>query len=522
MNVTHIIDELREKFKDHKDYWTRVEILNDVKSKKRGSIWYNIDMSIVEGVDDFFGISPYFIFIKDKYSKKQIDDEYLNRYSFENVKRRFIFKFFKDSNDDITYEESFYKVYSLIPYKHYKKKLFSKGEWVTDYLKVFYDKDSLIKYNEKLEHGKYLPLEIFESHILGLEGEFIKFLNFWRRHEDSGSNRNLNKLCVLPKEKLLLYQVPSDYDYQKDDWFNVSQIELEFNIKKQRVPENLSHISLSNEETIIGFWEEFYKNCKKEYNLFLNSKKESISKNKNEIIEIIDEFIKKYDSDKNDEIDLFEEDNGLSELLKKHQKKIIEIDRSYIQNFVKMNEYIKTKKSNCIQTFNLIKQQLEEYKEIDVKSYEGSDEENYKENIKFFKSSFEDLIQTYRLLVLHSLSMITSLVNDDMITFYEIYEILDKLGIFNSNHENLIEDKLSNIETSLGELISSINQMEKNIVKGLDKLTYVTESSFKDLNKSIVKELQGIDSKLGFNNLLTSIQTYQTYQINKNTKSFRK
>ena len=180
-----------------------------------------------------------------------------------------------------------------------------------------------------------------------------------------------------------------------------------------------------------------------------------------------------------------------------------------------MNEYIKTKKSNCIQTFNLIKQQLEEYKEIDVKSYEGSDEINYKKDIEFFKSSFEDLIQTYRLLVLHSLSMITSLVNDDMITFYEIYEILDKLGIFNSNHENLIEDKLSNIETSLGELISSINQMEKNIVKGLDKLTYVTENSFKDLNKSIVKELQGIDSKLGFNNLLTSINTYQTYKLRK-------
>jgi len=516
MNVTHIIDKLREKYKDDDSYWTKEDIIKCIEDNDEdfyfGMITKNFCTDFFD--KDFFGISPYFIFIKDKYSKKQIDDEYLNRYSSENVKRRFILKFFKDSNDDINFEESFYEVYSLIPYNHYQKKLFSKGRWVTDYLKVFYEKGVSMD-NKKLEHGKYHPYQIFDSYILGLEGEFIKFLNFWRRHEDSGSNRNLNKLCVLPKKKLLLYQVPSDYDYQKDDWFNVSQFKREYNIEKQSVPENLTHFSLSNEETIIGFWEEFYKNCKKEYNLFLNSKKESISKNKNEIIETIDKFIKKYDSDKNDEIDLFEEDNGLSELLKKHQKKIIEIDRSYIQNFVKMNEYIKTKKSNCIQTFNLIKQQLEEYKEIDVKSYEGSDEENYKEDIKFFKSSFEDLIQTYRLLVLHSLSMITSLVNDDMITFYEIYEILDKLGIFNSNHENLIEDKLSNIETSLGELISSINQMEKNIVKGLDKLTYVTESSFKDLNKSIVKELQGIDSKLGFNNLLTSINTYQTYKLRK-------
>ena len=515
MNVTHIIDKLREKYKDDDSYWTKEDIIECMEDNDEDFYFGMITKTFIKDFfdKDFFGISPYFIFIKRKYSQKQIDNQYLNRYSVEHDRRQFIFQHFKDSNEDITYEESFYQVYSLIPYNYYQKKLFSKGEWVTDYLKVFYDEGVSME-NKKLEHGKYLPIPIFESHILGLEGEFIKFFNFWRKYKDSGSNRNLNKLCVLPKKKLLLHQVPSDYDYQKDDWFNEG-VKREINIEKQRVPENLTHISLSNEETIIGFWEEFYKNCKKEYNLFLNSKKESISKNKNELIEIIDDFLISYDSDKNEEIDLFEEDSGFSELLKKHQKRIIETDRSYIQNFVKMNEYIKTKKSNCIQTFNLIKQQLEDYKEIDVKSYEGSDEKNYKEDIKFFKSSFEDLIQTYRLLVLHSLSMITSLVNDDMITFYEIYEILDKLGIFNSNHENLIEDKLSNIETNLGELISSINQMEGNIVKGLDKLTYVTESSFKDLNKSIVKELQGIDSKLGFNNLLTSINTYQTYKLRK-------
>ena len=57
--------------------------------------------------------------------------------------------------------------------------------------------------------------------------------------------------------------------------------------------------------------------------------------------------------------------------------------------------------------------------------------------------------------------------------------------------------------------------MERNIVKEFDRLTYVTESSFKDLNKSIVKELPGIDTKLGFNNLLILINIYQTYKLRK-------
>ena len=64
--------------------------------------------------------------------------------------------------------------------------------------------------------------------------------------------------------------------------------------------------------------------------------------------------------------------------------------------------------------------------------------------------------------------------------------------------------------------------MERNIVNRLDKLTYVTENSFKELNSSITNELKSVNSSIKFNNLLTSIQTYQTYKINKNTKSLRK
>ena len=67
----------------------------------------------------------------------------------------------------------------------------------------------------------------------------------------------------------------------------------------------------------------------------------------------------------------------------------------------------------------------------------------------------------------------------------------------------------------------SMNSMERNIVGGLNKLGYVTQEGFSELNQSVNRELQSIDSSLKFNNLLTGIGTYQMYKINKNTKSLR-
>lgn len=509
MNVTHIIDKLREKYKDHEDYWTKEDIVESIHNKDDDFYFSYFDKHKVLKdweKEDFFGISPYFLFVKNDYIWNDLFEylkDTLHPSFLGQIKEEPLYK--GEISDFPKKDLEFYEVYTLNPTWFRKKKLFSKDEIYQDFETI--NSDDGMRYYRPDNLGDYKLKKMFYSFLLEVneKNEFIfPFIN--------SLNYEKNKISLFKtnnnlKTFELEFTIPSNYNWIKHEYFKgYDNLNLKDKLRSQYRMDKLDSSF---------FWSDFLNECKSEFESQLTQKKESISQNKDELIEIVDDFLISYDSDKNDVIDLFEEDNGFSELLKKHQKKIIEIDRSYIQNFVKMNEYIKTKKSNCIQTFNLIKEQLDEYKELDVKSYEDYDEENYKENIEFFKSSFEDLIQTYRLLVLHSLSMITSLVNDDMITFYEIYEILDKLGIFNSNHENLIEDKLSNIETSLKELISSINQMESNIVKGLDKLTYVTESSFKDLNKSIVKELQGIDSKLGFNNLLTSINTYQTYKLRK-------
>ena len=87
-------------------------------------------------------------------------------------------------------------------------------------------------------------------------------------------------------------------------------------------------------------------------------------------------ILKELDKDGNGEVDVVE-GNDFSLLLKKHQKSIIEIDRTYVQQFVKVSSYLKTKKNNVQLIFNSIKdtsneEELNEYVGIlknEIQSY---------------------------------------------------------------------------------------------------------------------------------------------------------
>jgi hypothetical protein len=210
------------------------------------------------------------------------------------------------------------------------------------------------------------------------------------------------------------------------------------------------------------------------------------------------ETISNFDSNGDGSIDLI--DNEFDKLLIKNQKLVLEIDKNYVHQFVKISNYIKTKKRNLQTIFESIR--------------DTSNPSVLEERISLLcnqKNAYEQL-------VFHSINMIGSLISEDLITFYEIYESFDKLGIYNSNWENEISSKLSNIGDKLDELMESIYDMEKNIVEELSHLTYVTQESFNELNTSVTKQLMEVESSLNFNNLLTGVQTYQLYKMNKNIK----
>ena len=65
------------------------------------------------------------------------------------------------------------------------------------------------------------------------------------------------------------------------------------------------------------------------------------------------------------------------------------------------------------------------------------------------------------------------------------------------------------LQLGLKELMFSIEEMGRNIEYQLSDLSYVTEQS----SQSLISQLQQVDSSLKTNNLLTTINTYQTYKL---------
>jgi hypothetical protein len=230
---------------------------------------------------------------------------------------------------------------------------------------------------------------------------------------------------------------------------------------------------------------------------FIQQIRNDYIKIKNEFPLLKSQIINELDNNNDGEVDLVDGES-FNKLLTKNQKSIIEIDKNYIQKFVKISMYLKTKKSNTQKIFDSIK-----------------DTKNDKE-LNELVNLLKNQIHTYELLLFHSINMITSLVESDLITFYEIYECFDQLGVFNSNWENEVSDKLTDIGDGIKDLMYSIYQMENKIVNSIDNLTYVTQDSFKKLNFSVNNQLSSINSSIKFNSLLTGIQSYQMYKINKN------
>jgi len=254
--------------------------------------------------------------------------------------------------------------------------------------------------------------------------------------------------------------------------------------------------------------------------------RERISKEREDRIKYLlkerDETIHNLDKDNNGLVDVLEVDDFMK-LLKKHQEKIIKINPGHITDFVKISEHLSLKKDNIQIIFDRLRNT------VDLQ-------------IEGLLELLNNQINIFNVLLFHSINMIGLLINNDLITYNEIYLKFDKLDVFNSNWENQVQSELISVnkglvdvknklsEISKGvntmnknfrQLIFNVHQMEKNITSELSNLSYTIDYGVSELNSSLTRELKDINSGIGMNNLLTGIQTYQMYKINKNTKSLR-
>lgn len=296
----------------------------------------------------------------------------------------------------------------------------------------------------------------------------------------------------------------NDYSKQKDYMtYFIHQAEQELKLEGNFIVDKYKKIKSTAEDILIlkEFNNELNSLAKKfDYDILkeIEDKENEKIKDQQDLKTSKVSILQELDKDSNGEIDLIE--NDFNKLLSKYQKQVIGIDKNYIHQFVKVSNYIKTKKSNIQKIFESIEN--------------TSSKAELDERLNLLKNQ----IHTYELLVFHSINMISALVSEDLITFYEIYESFDKIGIYNSNWENDVSDKLSTIGNKLDDLLLSIYEMENRIVSEISYLNYVTQESFSDLNRSVTANLKDINSSIDVNNLFTAINTYQLYKINKQTK----
>ena len=340
--------------------------------------------------------------------------------------------------------------------------------------------------------------------------DIIKFNNNGKIDSETISNF-FNEIfrLIFDEEKSHTTSYIEDHQYFKGQYpfgFQYFEIEIHYNIQPTFIEISISSYIPQN----LISWGKNEKNCNNILDKInsvidntLNITEENNKKEKTRINKLNNsklKILKEFDSDGNGIIDVIEGGDDFMKLFRKHQSLIKEFDKEYINRLVKISNYLKTKRSNIQEIF------------LEIRKTKNQSQLN--ENVGLLKNQ----IHTYDVVLFHSLSMITSIVKDDLITVNEIYEEFDKLKIFKSDHEKEVSQKLSDIGDGLSTLMYSINSMERNIVSGLNTLSYVIQDGFSDLNNSLSRELQSINSSIDTNNLLTGIQTYQLYKINKQTK----
>ncbi len=371
-----------------------------------------------------------------------------------------------------------------------------------------YGNDTYVKFSLKKENDyEYVSDIMLDDNLESKENyEYFNHKNNLKFYRSGGQKNFSINILSLDKKYLILGEHLTDFSYWEKN-------KSTYKLRRGEVYYGGRSITFKGRSITLGF----RKLVGKEVDFFndlidlVKVKKTVLDKivNKNEsnrkkeLSDSIKKTLSEFDKDGNGELDTVQIKDDFEKLVKKHQKKIIEIDRNYIQQFVKISNYQKLKRENLQTIFSSISNS------------------KFQENLDETTELLKERIHSYELILFHSLCMVTCLVEDDMFTFYEIHESFDRLKIFKSDHEREVSEKLTNIEIGIYDLMSSIRSMERNVINELGYLSYVTQSSFHNLSESVTKQLSSIDSSIKFNNLLTGIQTYQTYKINQNTKSLR-
>lgn len=228
-----------------------------------------------------------------------------------------------------------------------------------------------------------------------------------------------------------------------------------------------------------------------------------------EISKLKNKLQSKVDKDANGEVDLIES-SVFMEAVKTNQKKIQAINPDFVKNFVKLENHLKTRRSSIESIFAYaMKFKLGNHSNDVFEEGAKNDLADCKFNEKFLMGE----MKAYTAVQYNAIHMVNALLNDDMITFYEIYEAFDNLEIWHSQYEKVSTAQLQSLNDNIRSLIRTTEESTNRIVDSLGDLTYRMAEQNDNL-----KEIHGAVTA---GNLLSSINTFQLHRISKNTKSLR-
>ena len=235
---------------------------------------------------------------------------------------------------------------------------------------------------------------------------------------------------------------------------------------------------------------------------------DKVKAQKKEIQDSKDTFFEKFDKNNNGKLDILETKSGFSEFIKKYQKDIINEDKKYLQDIVKLSRFLNDQEYNLEKTFSLIK---------NAKT---------KTKLSNFKRTFKIQHLSYTITLFESYRLVLSLVQGDLITFYNLYEEFERNRVFETQWQRDLHTttkELSSIRQltainaeTLLRISSQIREMELSMIQGFNMVNQTLVEGFESvnqniqiMNKSLTNELKGINNKLWWNNLFQVVQIYQ-------------
>jgi hypothetical protein len=135
----------------------------------------------------------------------------------------------------------------------------------------------------------------------------------------------------------------------------------------------------------------------------------------------------------------------------------------------------------------------------------------YNENCNKLLQALEEKIITIKYYNSLSFVMLSYLNEDEKLKFFEYYNLFEKLGVFDSTWQNKIYNKLSSIDNNLHKINENLKILNDNIKD--------ISIEINELKENLNSKLSDIKSSADVNNIISGIQLYQLYKINKQTKN---